>query len=419
MLLTFPLSLVFTEHPNLMAISPNPQRLQPKTINPTKKGQNPTPITSSALASTPKEGQYTTEPSKATSAKTGWILVGGGLASLAILVGFFNRKTILSWFKKAKKEPSPVGKTGETAPPLNYDNFDGLKPERNIEAVKALCNEVMVLGNGINACQTMACFNSLRLLVKLAEVEPSFAGDLNVKRIKAMLGTADAEGLKNKAFYFFKALKPEAFNQLLAGNRVNSEASNEGQTILMEHFLTQYALNYSAESFHFRENTYDKEQLRAVLARLCLGEIGQLGGSPFRNNHSVSLVGICEDEVGKIDKLLDKLLNDDFYPLIAEACKGIDLLIFDQLKGNKEESFDRLPLFELIRQDTDTGAWTIRLYPNKSMQSKNGDLQEWEEVSLEQAIIRALPQQWGDILTDDFHQKLIETGDQFFMPNNP
>ena len=112
-------------------------------------------------------------------------------------MGFSIERLCLSWFEKAKKEPSLVEKTAST---LNYENFDGLRPQRSIEAVKALCNEVMVLGNGINACQTMACFNSLRLLVKLAEDDPSFAGTIDVKKIKAMLGTADAEGLKNKAF---------------------------------------------------------------------------------------------------------------------------------------------------------------------------------------------------------------------------
>ena len=197
MLLTFPPSLVFTEHPNLMTISPSPQRLQPKIINQAKKGQKSPYVPANKLVSTPKQEQVTTQPSKVTSSKTGWILLGGGLAGLSILVGFFNRKTILSWFEEAKKEPSLVGKT---APTLNYENFDGLKPQRSIEAVKALCNEVMVLGNGINACQTMACFNSLRLLVKLAEDDPSFAGTIDVKKIKAMLDTADAEGLKNKAF---------------------------------------------------------------------------------------------------------------------------------------------------------------------------------------------------------------------------
>jgi hypothetical protein len=395
-----------------MAISPNPQGVQPKIINQAKKGQKSPYVPANKLVSTPKQEQVTTQPSKVTSSKTGWLLLGGGLASLAILVGFFNRKTILSWFEKAKKEPSLVGKT---APTLNYENFDGLKPQRSIEAVKALCNEVMVLGNGINACQTMACFNSLRLLVKLAEDDPSFAGTIDVKKIKAMLGTADAEGLKNKAFDFFKALKPEAFDQLLAGNRMYSEASNEGQTFLMEHFLTQYALNYPTESFYLRENRYKKEQFRTLLARICLGEIGQLSGNPFRNRHSVSLVGICEDEVGKIDKLFDKLLSDDSYHNIAESCKGIDLLIFDQLNGG----FDKLALLELTRQDKSTGFWSIRLYGNQIKTVEGEDVLEWEKGSYERVIAQALPHRWGDILTDDFHQKLIETGDQFFMPNNP
>ncbi len=85
---------------------------------------------------------------------------------------------------------------------------------------------------------------------------------------------------------------------------MHSEADNEGQTFLMEHFLTQYALNYPTESFYLRENRYNKEQFRTLLARICLGEIGQLSGNPFRNRHSVSLVGICEDEVAKLTNFL-------------------------------------------------------------------------------------------------------------------
>jgi hypothetical protein len=126
-------------------------------------------------------------------------------------------------------------------------------------------------------------------------------------------------------------------------------------------------------------------------------------------------VGICEDEVGKIDKFFDKLLSDDSYHNIAEAYKGIDLLIFDQLNGG----FDKLALLELMRQYKSTGFWSVRLYGNQIKTVEGEDVLEWGEGSYERVIVKALPHRWGDILTDDFHQKLIETGDQFFMPNNP
>ncbi len=91
------------------------------------------------------------------------------------------------------------------------------------------------------------------------------------------------------------------------------------------------------------------------------------------------------------------------------------MLIFDQLNGG----FDKLALLELMRQYKSTGFWSVRLYGNQIKTVEGEDVLEWGEGSYERVIVKALPHRWGDILTDDFHQKLIETGDQFFMPNNP
>jgi hypothetical protein len=116
---------------------------------------------------------------------------------------------------------------------------------------------------------------------------------------------------------------------------------------------------------------------------------------------------------GKLTHLLEKLADAESKESIAKASQGIDLLIFDQLRA-KVNAFDRLPLFELLRQDQDNGFWDINLYNNEP--DKDG--YKWDNA-LEQLLIKQTGALWKDITTDDFHQKLIETGDQFFMPNNP
>jgi hypothetical protein len=303
-----------------MAISPSPQRLQPKIINQAKKGQKSPYVPANKLVSTPKQEQATTQPSKVTSSKTGWILLGGGLASLAILVGFFNRKTILSWFEKAKTPAVLSLKSTEniqpTSPSINLDaeninpaspnitsTAEQFKPKRSLDTVKALCEAVMEEGNGSLACQTMAFFNSLRLFSELAETEPGFSGSIDTARIKTILGTQSNEALKTKAFDFLKKLKLEVFQELLANNRVNSGKARGGDTTFMQHFLTCYAFNSFSESMVVAHNRYSRNDMISMLIRLCSGEVGQLGGNPFRGAHSVSLVGIHEDEAGKIDAL--------------------------------------------------------------------------------------------------------------------
>ena len=120
-----------------MAISPNPQGVQPKILNPAKNGRKLPYFPAVTSVPTPKQGQASAkpdiaEPNKVASSKTGWMLLGGVLVLTSLFVGFFNRKTILSWFEKAKKEPSPVGKIGKTAPTLNFENFEGLRPPKKL-----------------------------------------------------------------------------------------------------------------------------------------------------------------------------------------------------------------------------------------------------------------------------------------------
>jgi hypothetical protein len=312
MLLSLPSSTCFfTECLVLMAISPNPQGVQPKILNPAKNGRKLPYFPAVTSVPTPKQGQASAkpdiaEPNKVASSKTGWMLLGGVLVLTSLFVGFFNRNKLLGWFEKVKTpaivsskptekvHPTPpnITPTAETIHPAS-PKLNPFKPKRSLNTVKAFCEAVMQEGNGDMACQTMAFFNSLRLFSKLAETEPGFSGTIDTARIKKILGTQSNEALKTK------------------------------------------------------------------------------------------------------------------------ASQGIDLLIFDQLKC-KENAFERLPLFELLRQDRDNGVWCIRLYDNES---DNSGIQ-WDNA-FEKQFIERTGTLWEDITTDNFHQKLMTTGDQFFMPNNP
>jgi hypothetical protein len=368
-------------------------------------------VPSSAVNLTPTEADRFTKQSKqenslelespSQSKVSPWVWAVGGLATLGVigLVGW-------AWWKNKNPESAAKGATGavnQFVTPHKDPNFTGLQPKRSYNQVQALCEQVMIPDNGGLACQTMSFFNSLRLYKTFAEKEGTFANDASQQRINDVLSSATSpDELKVKAFDLCRKLFPQEYNTYLANNTISMEKPKPFLTTLIPHFLSQYVFNKTEQSINTNINGtqgINHQDIAHALESLCNGNVGMFYGTPWRGSHVISLVGIHEAEQGAINQVIEQLRRNEM-PADKALLEKINLLIYDQNRSSASvEGISLKTVLEENAQDK----FRLRVFNSHFNNNKVQELAFNHHSTFPY-----------DIVSDQFHTRLIRTGNAVF-----
>jgi hypothetical protein len=338
-----------------------------------------------------KQGNSLELESQSQSKVFPWVWAVGGLATLGVigLAGW-------AWWKNRNPESAAKGATGavnQFVTPHKDPNFTGIQPKRSYTEVEALCKQVMEVGNGGLACQTMSCINSIRLYKKLCETERNFDNSY-IQNVKIFLRKQNNEELKRKSFEFFSTLLPSEYKSFLANNRINNQPKAGLKTLLMPHFLSQYVFNTRGGSTA-TIGGFNAPDMVTILTNLCDGNIGLLGGQGWRGGHMVSLVGIHEDQQGSIHTIIDQLTQQTSVDM--GLLEKIKLLIYDQ--NSSTASVEGISLKEIFESQGRDKYFDLRVFAKQKLLNK--------------PLEKEIGSQLG-IASTGFHQNLMNTGNAVF-----